>query len=40
MTDIDAEIARVKKAIAETKSAYLKKGYKKYLRKLYRRKMG
>ena len=32
-----AEIARVEKALAETKSPYLKRDYEKYLRKLYRR---
>lgn len=32
-----AEIARVEKAIAETKSPYLKMDYEKYLKKLYRR---
>ena len=32
-----AEIARVEKALAETKSPYLKWDYEKYLRKLYRR---
>ena len=37
MTDTKAEIARVEKALAETKSPYLKMDYKKYLKKLYRR---
>ena len=37
MTDTKEEIARVKKALAETKSPYLKMDYEKYLRKLYRR---
>ena len=32
-----AEIARVEKALAETKSQYLKMDYEKYLKKLYRR---
>ena len=36
MNDIKAEIARVKKAIAETKSPYLKRDYEKYLRRLRR----
>lgn len=34
MTDIKAEIARVEKALATTKSPYLKRDYKKYLQKL------
>lgn len=34
MNDLKSEIARVEKTIAETKSPYLKKDYKKYLRKL------
>jgi hypothetical protein len=34
MNDIKAEIARVEKAISETKSPYLKRDYEKYLRKL------
>ena len=34
MNDIKQEIARVEKAIAETKSPYLKRDYEKYLRKL------
>ena len=37
MTDTKAEIARVEKVLAETKSTYLKRDYEKYLRKLYRR---
>ena len=37
MGDAKAEIARVEKALAETKSPYLKMDYEKYLRKLYRR---
>ena len=32
-----AEIARVEKALAETKSPYLKRDYEKYLRKLRKR---
>lgn len=36
MDEIKAEIARVEKAIAETKSPYLKRDYEKYLRKLCR----
>lgn len=31
-----SEIARVEKALAETKSPYLKMDYEKYLKKLYR----
>lgn len=34
MNDIKQEVARVEKAIAETKSPYLKRDYEKYLRKL------
>ena len=34
MNDVMQEIARVEKAISETKSPYLKKDYEKYLRKL------
>jgi hypothetical protein len=34
MNDIKQEIARVEKAISETKSPYLKRDYEKYLRKL------
>ena len=37
MDDTKAEIARVEKAIAETKSPYLKRDYEKYLRKLRKR---
>ena len=37
MTDTKAEIERVKKALAETKSPYLKRDYEKYLRKLCKR---
>lgn len=37
MTDTKAEIARVEKALAETKSLYLKRDYEKYLRKLRKR---
>ena len=37
MADVNAEIARVKKALAETKSPYLKRDYEKYLRKLRKR---
>ena len=37
MADIKAEIARVEKALAETKSPYLKRDYEKYLRKLRKR---
>lgn len=40
MADTKAEIARVEKALAETKSPYLKRDYEKYLRKLYRRLKG
>ena len=40
MTETKAEIARVKKALAETKSPYLKRDYEKHLRKLYRRLKG
>lgn len=36
MDEIKAEIARVEKAISETKSPYLKRDYEKYLRKLRR----
>ena len=35
--NIKEEIARVEKALAETKSPYLKRDYEKYLRKLYKR---
>ena len=37
MADTKAEIARVEKALAETKSPYLKRDYEKYLRKLCKR---
>ena len=37
MTDTKTEIARVEKALAETKSPYLKRDYEKYLRKLRKR---
>ena len=37
MTDTKAEIERVEKALAETKSPYLKRDYEKYLRKLRKR---
>ena len=37
MADTKAEIARVEKALAETKSPYLKRDYEKYLRKLRKR---
>ena len=37
MTETKAEITRVEKALAETKSPYLKRDYEKYLRKLYKR---
>ena len=37
MADTKAEIARVEKVLAETKSLYLKKDYEKYLRKLRKR---
>ena len=37
MAETKSEIERVKKALAETKSPYLKRDYEKYLRKLYRR---
>ena len=37
MADTKEESARVEKALAETKSPYLKRDYEKYLRKLYRR---
>ena len=37
MADPKAEIARVEKALAETKSPYLKRDYEKYLRKLRKR---
>lgn len=37
MADVKAEIARVEKALQETKSPYLKRDYGKYLKKLYKR---
>lgn len=37
MDDTAKEIARVKKALAETKSPYLKRDYEKYLCKLRKR---
>ena len=37
MADTKAEVARVEKALTETKSPSLKKDYEKYLKKLYRR---
>ena len=37
MADTKAEIARVEKALAETKSPYLKRDYEKYLWKLRKR---
>ena len=37
MADTKAEIARVEKALTETKSTYLKRDYEKYLRKLRKR---
>lgn len=37
MTDTKAEIARVEKAPAETKSPYLKRDYEKYLKRLYKK---
>ena len=37
MGDTKAEIARVEKALSETKSPYLKRDYEKYLRKLRKR---
>ena len=37
MDDTKSEIARVEKALAETKSPYLKRDYGKYLRKLRKR---
>ena len=40
MTDTKAEIARVEKALAETKSPYLKRDYEKYLKRLYRKSKG
>lgn len=40
MTDIEREIERVKKAIVETNSPYLRRDYTKYLKKLYRKMRG
>lgn len=40
MSEIEKEIERVKKAIVETDSPYLKKDYTKYLKKLYRKMKG
>ena len=37
MTDTKAEIARVEKALAKTKSPYLKRDYEKYLKRLYKK---
>lgn len=37
MIDTKAEIARVEKALMETKSPYLKRDYEKYLIKLYKK---
>ena len=37
MTDTKAEIARVEKALAETKSPYLKRDCEKYLKRLYKK---
>lgn len=37
MADTKAEIARVEKTLAETKSPSLKRDYEKYLRKLRKR---
>ena len=37
MADTKEEIARVERALAETKSPYLKRDYEKYLRKLRKR---
>ena len=37
MTNTKAEIARVEKALTETKSTHLKRDYEKYLRKLRKR---
>ena len=36
MRDINTEIARVEKALRETKSQHLRNDYTKYLKKLYR----
>lgn len=40
MVDVKSEIARVEKALRETKSPYLKRDYEKYLKKLYKRLKG
>lgn len=37
MVNTEAEIARVEKALKETKSQYLRNDYTKYLKKLYKR---
>ena len=37
MADTKAEISRIEKALAETKSPCLKRDYEKYLRKLRKR---
>ena len=37
MTDTNAEIARVERALVETKSPYLKRDYEKYLKRLYKK---
>lgn len=37
MVEINAEIARVEKALRETKSQHLRNDYTKYLKKLYKR---
>ena len=37
MIDTKVEIARVEKALAETKSPYLKRDYEKYLKRLYKK---
>lgn len=37
MSDTKSEITRVKKALAETTSPYLKRDYEKYLKKLYKK---
>ena len=37
MADTNAEIARVEKALAETKSPYSKRDYEKYLKRLYKK---
>ena len=38
MDNIDAEIARVKAALAKTNSPHLKRDYEKYLKKLLKKK--